>query len=68
MKRSEMKGVRVVTLADKDHKENLIRLVREPTKGEIYVEVGSRHNGVEVFTSLRIGQLWELLPRLAQLA
>lgn len=55
-----------MTLHDKDNRANLIRLVREPS-GTLWVEVQARHNGVEVFTTLRIGQLWELIPRLAEL-
>ena len=66
MKRSEMNGVRTVTITDKDARQNRMVLVRDPT-GEIWVEVQARHNSTEVFTTLRVGQLWELLPRLASL-
>jgi hypothetical protein len=56
----------VVHLPDRDHRENLARLVRMPD-GELYMEVQARHNGTEVFTTLRLGRLWELVPRLATL-
>lgn len=56
-----------MTLVDKDQRQNQVKLVREPHGGELYMEVQGRHNGVEVFFTLRIGQLWELLPRLATL-
>jgi len=51
---------------DKDNRMNVARLVRDP-RGEIYLEVQARHNSVEVNTLLRLGQTWELLPRLASL-
>jgi hypothetical protein len=56
-----------VTLTDKDNRANQLRLVRDPHTGDIWAEVQARHNGVEVFSALRLGQLWELLPRLAKL-
>lgn len=56
-----------MTLPDKDNRQNQVKLVREPHNGEIYAEVQGRHGGVEVFFTLRLGQLWELLPRLYKL-
>lgn len=41
-------------------------LVRD-SQGEIWAEVQARHNDTEVFTTLSLGQLWELLPKLAAL-
>lgn len=56
----------MVTLVDREHRQNQMKLVRDPS-GEIWAEVQTRHNGVEVFHTLKLGQLWELLPRLASL-
>jgi hypothetical protein len=55
----------VVSLPDKDNRQNVLRLVR--ANGEIWAEVQARHNGQEVYTAIRLGQLWELMPRLAEL-
>jgi hypothetical protein len=66
MKMSEKQGVRVITIPDKDQRQNLVKLVKVPS-GDIYLEVQARHNDVEVYTTLRLGALWELLPRLASL-
>lgn len=67
-KLSDKMGVRVVTLPCKDNRQNQIKIVREPHGGELYMEVQGRHGGVEVFFTLRIGRLWEVLPRLATLS
>lgn len=55
-----------LTLTDKEHRQNKLRLVRDH-EGVIWAEVQARHNGTEVYTLLKLGQLWELLPRLMQL-
>lgn len=65
-RKSSQRGVRTVTLPDKEHRENLLRLVRDH-EGVIWAEVQARHNGVEIFSTLKLGQLWEILPRLATL-
>jgi hypothetical protein len=53
-------------LVDKEHRQNQVRLVRDG-EGVIWAEVQCRHNGVEVFSTLKLGQLWEILPRIARL-
>lgn len=53
-------------LLDKDQRANRATLVRDGA-GEIYLETQARHNDVEVYTLLRLGKLWELIPRLATL-
>lgn len=46
---------------------NEVKLVRDP-KGEIYMEVMQKHGGdTAVAALLRLGRLWELLPRLSEL-
>lgn len=57
----------MVTLTDKDNRQNRCKLVREPHGGELYLEVQGRHGDVEVFFTLRLGQLWEVIPRVAAL-
>lgn len=66
-KMSQRPGVRTVTLVDKDHRENRVVLVRDGN-GCLHMECSGRHNGVEVYTAFRLGQMWELLPRIAELA
>jgi hypothetical protein len=56
----------VVTLEDKDNRRNRVKLVRDP-RGDIWIEVTAIHGTTEVYSALRVGALWEILPRLAQL-
>lgn len=56
----------MVTLEDKDNRRNRVKLVRDP-RGDIWIEVTAIHGTTEVYSALRVGALWEILPRLAQL-
>lgn len=55
-----------MTLPCKDNRLNVLKLVRD-NEGVIWAEVQQRHNGVEVNATLRLGENWELIPRLVVL-
>ena len=57
----------MVTLPCRHNHLNILKLVRD-NEGVIWAEVQQRHNGVEVNATLKLGEVWELIPRLASLA
>lgn len=56
-----------IVLHDKDARGHSIKLVRAHN-GDIYAEVDALHNGHHVYSTLRLGASWEILPQLAGLA
>jgi hypothetical protein len=56
-----------VTLVCMDQRRNRVVLVREPKTRDIYAEVTGIHGDTEVYTLLRLGPLWQLIPKLADL-
>jgi hypothetical protein len=66
MPQPRKQGVASAVLQDLEHRENQVRLVRDG-EGVIWAEVQCRHNGVEVFSTLKLGQNWQILPRLTSL-
>lgn len=65
-KKSQEMNVRVVTLPCKENRPNVLRLVRDQ-HGVIWAESQARHDGVEVYSLFKLGQAWELIPRLVTL-
>ncbi len=59
--------VKEVVLDDRDGRGHKLRLLRA-ANGDIYAEVEARHQGHIVYSTLRLGEVWELLPRVATLA
>jgi hypothetical protein len=54
---------REVVLPDLDGRGHVLRLVRDD-RGMIYAEVAAKHGGTQVFSMLRLGEAWELIPKL----
>lgn len=55
-----------MTLPCRHNHLNILKLVRD-NEGMIWAEVQQRHNGVEVNATLKLGEVWELIPRLIAL-
>jgi len=57
---------REVVLPDLDGRGHVLRLLRDDT-GMIYAEVAAKHDDTQVFSALRLGESWQLIPRLLPL-
>jgi hypothetical protein len=58
---------REVVLQDKDGRGHSCRLLRH-VNGEIFAEFTCKHAGTQIFSTMRLGEGWELWPKLAPLA
>lgn len=61
-----MKPTAEVVLRDRRGGPNQLRLVRQHD-GQIWAEVCGYHGGRPIFSSLRLGEVWELIPKLSEL-
>lgn len=59
-------GVRHVDFEDLDGKDNRLRLLRDRAH-VFWAEVSARHNGSECTGRLKLGQSWQVVPKLAPL-